>query len=103
MHITFSPVRRNERPEITRKGDTITIDGVAFDFSPLPDGATLPQEAIGSDWFAGPVERSGGELRVTLVLSHGPNAPQETRFPAPITMTGDGPVPMPPYEVETDR
>jgi hypothetical protein len=101
MQITFSPTRRDTPMALSRSGDTLTINGEVFDFSPLPEGATLPPEAIASDWFAGPVERVDGALRLTLVLPHGANAPEETRFPAPVAMTGDGPVPMPPYEMET--
>jgi len=101
MQITFSPQRRDTPLALSRSGDTLTINGEAFDFSPLPEGATLPQEAITGDWFAGPVERIDGELHLTLALPHGANAPHETLFPAPITLTGDGPVALPPYEVET--
>lgn len=100
MKITLSPQRRTDTLTVSRSGDTLTINGETFDFSPLPEGATLPQEAIGSDWFAGPVERVGGVLHVALVLPHGANAPEQTRFPAPITLTGDGPVALPPYETE---
>ncbi|MGX0876212.1 hypothetical protein ACSSV4_000887 [Roseovarius sp. MBR-154] len=100
MQITLSPSRRDTALELSRNGDTLTINGETFDFSPLPDGASLPTEAIGSDWFAGPVERVGGVLRLTLILPHGANAPEATRFPAPITLTGDGPVSLPPYEIE---
>lgn len=100
MQIKLLPMRCDDRLELGRNGDTLAINGEVFDFSPLPEGATLPVEAIESDWFAGPVERTGGELRLTLILSHGANAPQETLFPAPLTLTGDGPVSLPPYEVE---
>jgi hypothetical protein len=100
MHITFSPSRRDTPLDLSRNGDTLTINGETFDFAPLPDGATLPADAIPSGWFAGPVERVGGVLHVTLILPHGANAPQETRFPAPITITGDGPVSLPPYDAE---
>jgi len=100
MQITFSPSRRDRPLHLTRSGDTLTINGETFDFSPLPEGATLPTNAIASDWFVGPVARTGGELHLTLVLPHGANAPQETLFPAPLTLTGDGPVPLPPYDTE---
>ena len=101
MQITLSPTRRDTPLSLSRNGDTLTLNGEVFDFSPLPEGATLPPEAIASDWFAGPVERVGGALRLTLVLPHGANAPQETLFPAPLTLTGNGPVALPPYELET--
>jgi hypothetical protein len=95
MKISFSPVRRDEQLELHRAGDVLTINGEAFDFGPLPEGATLPAEAIDSDWFAGPVERIDGELHLTLVLPHGPQAPEATRFPAPLDLGGDGPVDVP--------
>lgn len=101
MHITLTPARRAAPITVTRTGDTLTIDGVGFDFSALADGAILPADAIASDWFAGPVERISGELHLTLVVPHGPDAPQETRFPASLTLTGDGPVTLPPYNQET--
>jgi hypothetical protein len=90
------------RPTVTRSGDTLTIDGESFDFSGVPDGATLPAEAIASDWFPGPVERIVGVLHLTLRLSHGANAPESTRFPAPITLTQDGPVELPIYDEVTE-
>jgi len=101
MQITLSPARRDTPLTLDRTGDALTINGEVFDFTPLPDGATLPREAIASDWFAGPVERVDGTLRLSLVLPHGANAPQETLYPAPLTLTGNGPVILPPYEVET--
>lgn len=101
MQITLSPVRRDAPLTLSRVGDTLTINGDVFDFTPLPDGATLPPEAIDSDWFVGPVERVDGVLHLTLTLPHGVNAPQETLFPAPLTLTGNGPVTLPPYELET--
>jgi hypothetical protein len=101
MQITFYPMRRDTPLTLSRNGDTLTINGETFDFSPLPDGATLPVEAIGSDWFAGnAVERIDGEIHLTLRLPHGDNAPQQTLFPGPITLTGDGPVPLPPYNAK---
>lgn len=95
MLITFSPQRRDGALSLTKAGDIITINGEAFDLSVVPDGATLPQEAISSDWFTGPVERSGGELHVTLILPHGPNPSHAVAFPQPITVNEDGPIELP--------
>jgi hypothetical protein len=100
MILNFKPKKRPAPLVLSRSGDTITVNGETFDFSPLPDGATLPREAIGSDWFVGPVERIDGVLHVTLMLPFAPGAPEETRFPAPITLTGDGPVSLPPFSAE---
>lgn len=101
MQIKLSPVRAEESLSVSRQGDILTVNGEEFDFSPLPDGATLPLEAIDSDWFSGPVERIDGVLHVTLRLPHGANAPEATRFPEPITLTEDGPVSLPPHDGET--
>lgn len=95
MQINLSPIRSDEPLVVSKSGDVLTINGEVFDFSPLPDGASLPAEAIDSTHFAGPVERIDGELHLTLRLPHGPNASEALRFPEPIEMTGDGPVPIP--------
>lgn len=100
MHITFSPVRRDGRPTISRKGDALIIDGETFDFSGVPDGATLPAEAVASEWVTGAVSRIGGVLQVELMLSHGAAAPPETLDPAPVRVIRNGAVVMPPYEQE---
>jgi hypothetical protein len=100
MHITLSPTRRDGRPTFERQGDTLLINGEAFDFSGIPEGATLPAEAVASDWIAGPVSREGGVLHFTLLLSHGANAPEAARFPQPVTVTSDGPITLPAYEIE---
>lgn len=98
MHITLSPSRRDDRLALSKTGDTLTINGEAFDLSAIPNGATLPREAVACEWFASDIERIGGVLRLTLILPHGANAPHETRFPEPIDAT-DGPIALPAYEV----
>ena len=103
MHISLSPLRSDETLAISRAGDTVTVNGEPFDFTALPDGATLPREAINSDWFAGPVERIDGLLHIKLALPHGANAPDETRFPAPITLTQNGPVQLPPHDAAEEE
>lgn len=95
MRIKLSPVRRDETIAVSLTGDVLTINGQPFDFTQLPEGATLPAEAIDSEHFAGPVERIDGELHLTLRLPHGPNPSQAVAFPQPITVTADGPVELP--------
>lgn len=99
MHVTLSPVRMDETLAAARAGDVLILNGVEFDFSPLPEGATLPAEAIDSDWIVGPVERIDGELHLTLRLPHGPNPSQAVAFPDPIHATEDGPISLPTDEV----
>lgn len=101
MNITLSPQFCPTPLVVERLGDTLMLNGVAFDFGPLPEGAELPAEAIGSDWFTGTVQRIGGALHLTLILPHGANAPEATRFPVPLVLTDDGPVVLPAFDEQT--
>jgi hypothetical protein len=52
-------------------------------------------------WITGDVSRVSGEICLSLLLPHGANAPEETRFPAAYSIPliiADGPVPLPPYD-----
>ncbi|WP_238349241.1 hypothetical protein [Pseudomonas putida] len=89
----------DEKLETSLSGEALTLNGEVFDFAPLEDGATLPQEAIISKWIAGPVERVGGELRLTIILPHGPTAPETTRYPQPLIVRGDGAISLPIYDI----
>lgn len=97
MHLTFAPIRHDQPLHLERHGDTLVLNGESLDFSPLPEGAFLPPEAIDNPWFAGPVRREAGVLQITLLLPHGADAPQETLFPAPLLLQADGPVALPPF------
>lgn len=99
MQINWSPVRRDEALTVTKQGDALTTNGEVFDFTTLLNGETLPRDAIVCDWLASDVERVDGEIILTLILPHGANAPEETRFPQPVVMAGDGPVPVPPHSI----
>lgn len=99
MHITFSPFAPlpGQFAPLTASltGDVLTLNGIDFDFTQLPEGGTLPGEAIASDWIIGPVSRINGELHLTLRLPHGPNPSRAVAFPEPIHVTADGPIPLP--------
>jgi len=109
MHINFSPTSEFIKIAASRSGDVLTIqeyatDGnplaeYALDFAPLLDGDTLPRDAVDCKWLASDVTRIDGALHLTLILPHGSNAPHEARFPEPITVTEDGPIALPAYEV----
>jgi len=103
MHLTFAPVRSDTAFSVERQGDALVIDGEVFDFSSLGEGDLLPSGAISGSYFVGDVRRVSGQIHATLRLPHGANAPDETRFPAPVIVTQNGPVSLPPFnEVETD-
>ncbi|RVK95630.1 hypothetical protein CN150_14635 [Sinorhizobium meliloti] len=95
MIIDLSPQRRDDVLEVTKAGDALTIDGVAFDFSALPDGATIPAGEVPCEWLVGPVERIAGELHLTLILPHGPSPSQAVAFPRPLIDPPDGVIGLP--------
>lgn len=94
MHIAFTPMRRDDRLSLSRRGDILTVNGEVFDFSAIPEGASLPRAAVACDWLASDVERRGGALYLTLILPHGAEAGAAALFPEPVT-AADGPVALP--------
>lgn len=95
MQIIYSPIRCDATLSLERLGDVLTLNGATLDLSGVTEGATLPEGAIISPWINGDVSRADGVLSVTVALSHGENAPEETRFPEPVTLSADGPVTLP--------
>ena len=57
MQITFSPMRADMPLVLHRAGDLLTINGDVFDFSVIPEGATLPRDAIECAYIASDVTR----------------------------------------------
>lgn len=94
MIITLSPVRSDASLALHRAGGVISIDGLAFDLSALPEGATLPRAAVGCPALAGDITRADGVLYLTLTLPHGPDAPEAALFPDPVE-AASGPVDLP--------
>ncbi len=95
MKISLAPQRRDDALSLAKAGDVLTINGDVFDFSTLPDGATIPAGTVPCDWIIGPVERVGGMLSLMLLLPHGPNPPQHVAFPEPIINPDDGEIALP--------
>ena len=95
MKIILSPQRRDDTLTVTKQGDTLTINGTAYDFSVVPDGATLPRDATDCKWLASDVERINGVLHLTLLLPHGADASEAARFPQPIINPADGVLELP--------
>ena len=103
MYIKLSPQRSDKRLTLEKQNQTLIINGESFDFSELPEGATLPRDAIVSDVITSDVERIDGEIHLTVLLPHGANAPEETRFPEPISATEDGIIALPPYDIVVEE
>ncbi|MDO8882906.1 hypothetical protein [Pseudotabrizicola sp.] len=100
MKLTLSPVRMDVPLTASVVGDVLTLNGEDFDFSPLPEGAVLPRDAVDCEWLASDVTRHAGRLEMTLILPHGANAPSDTLFPTPLDVEADGVLELPLYEIE---
>lgn len=95
MILNYSPQRRDDTLIIVKQGDILTINGTAYDFSRLPNGATLPREAVDSEWIVSDVHRINGEIELTLLFPIRADASHEARFPQPINVTTNGQVVLP--------
>lgn len=95
MKITLIPQRRDGALSLSKAGDVLTINGEAIDFAGLPDGATVPNGAVLSNWIEGEVRRVAGELELTLILPIGPTPSLAVAFPAPILNPDDGVIVLP--------
>lgn len=95
MRISFTPQRRDDALTVSKLGDVLTINGEAFNFSSLPPGATIPAGEVPCPWIVGPVERVGSDLRLTLILPHGPSPAAAVANPTDLTNPPDGPVAIP--------
>lgn len=95
MIINLNAQRRDDTLSLNKQGETLTINGIPYAFSQLPEGATLPREAIGCEFIVSDVNRVNGEIELTILLPHGANASHEARFPEPIIKNDDGQVVLP--------
>lgn len=94
LTLNLSPVRSDEETTASLAGTVLNVNGTDYDLSELPDGATAQHPVLGK------VTRQGQSYECTIVLGHGPNAPYETRFPAPIVLENhNGPIELPLYDV----
>lgn len=103
MEITLTPQRRDDDLRLEKTGDILTVNGESFDFSEVPDGATLPRWAVACAWLASDVERINGRLHLTVLLPHRAGASDAVLFPDPIVMDGDGPIDLPTEEMPDEQ
>lgn len=102
MLIELSPIIMDATLTVTKSGDVLTINGIEYNFSPLPDGATLPAGEVPCAWVFGPIERVDGEIILTLLLPCDYGSPHERIFPESIIDPADGPVAFPGDENDMD-
>ena len=91
--ITLSPMRRDDVLTVSVAGDVLVLNGEALDLGTYTADPDAPH-----DWIVGQPVQDAGVWNVTLILPHGADAPEATRFPEPITVTADGPVQLPPHD-----
>jgi hypothetical protein len=102
MIINLSPQRRNDTLTVIKEGDKLTINGVDYDFSEMPNGSTLPlfdtetkTKNVDCEWICSDVSRIDNELVLTLILPHGANASESACFPQPLNNPPDGLLELP--------
>tara|TARA_R110000868_G_scaffold211336_1_gene461407 strand:- start:164 stop:448 length:285 start_codon:yes stop_codon:yes gene_type:complete len=93
MKINLLFQRRDDTLEVSKSGDTLTFNGVTYDFSVVPEGALLPRDAVDCPWLASDVERIDGVLHLSLIVPHGPA--DLIVDPAPLINPADGPLEFP--------
>ena len=104
MILTLTPIRGLPGQSETRlavAGDVLTVDGTAYDLSPIPEGGE--GWPAGDTPIAGPILREGGQLRATVVVRLDDSA-QADQPDSPWTITAkDGPVAIPARRIEEPR
>lgn len=88
-------MRRDDTLTLSKSGDTITINSDSFDFSTLPDGATIDALNIPCEFIVDKVERVSNTINITIILPHGSNPNSNVAFPTSIDVTVDGPITLP--------
>lgn len=95
MRISFDPIRYQARLEVEKAGDVLTINGEAFDFSVIPEGALLPSSAVACEFVRGSITRTNGVLSLTLLLPYDVTALNHKFDPEPLDNPPDGPLVLP--------
>lgn len=90
MIIKFSPQYGAQKVAVVKMGDILTINNIVYDFSPLPEGALLPPEAISTDVIVGDVTRLNGDVIITITIPYIPDDPESVRFPSDLIKPKDG-------------
>lgn len=95
MNITLTPQVRPDSLTLSKSGDTLTINGDAFDFSFIEEGDVLPQEAVECPLLASDVTRTDGVLVLTLLLPIKNTSRDAAKFPTSILNAPDGDIEVP--------
>lgn len=90
MKIKFNPQRRDDELLLRVEGEIVTVNYISYDLSVIPEGATLPADAIYGEMLSGDISRINGELEIVVTLPHKADAPTAITFPQDAVITEDG-------------
>lgn len=93
--INLSPQVNSAVFNLSKNGDVLTLNEEVYDFTALVEGATLPKEAINSDWIISDVSRNNGNIELSLLFPISSTASEAARFPVPLEVSVDGVVTLP--------
>ena len=91
LTILFAPVRRDDSLVLERQGARLIANGKSQDLAAL---AARDDDTPCEGWVQAARAVPGG-LEAVVLLPHGPDAPEAVRFPEPVTVETDGPIPLP--------
>jgi hypothetical protein len=97
MIINYSPQLRPDTLTLSKNGNILTINGEDIDFGPLESGTKLPSRVCleYSPFLLGVQRNDDGELELTILLPHTPNATQAALFPQPVVNPSNGQIQTP--------
>ncbi|WP_053156590.1 hypothetical protein [Pseudomonas protegens] len=79
-------------------GQVLTVNGKEFDLGKIPKGMRIPYDAVDSSLFCEHLESTVDGYSISMRLYIPWDASDKLCFPADITMTGPGRVPLPEEE-----
>lgn len=96
MRLTLTPqigLPGQAETVIRAAGEVLTVDGVPYDLSPIPEGGEGWPE--GEHPFVGPIRRIGGRIHATVRVILGPDAAPHQPDSLWTVAAEDGPIAIP--------
>lgn len=87
MNFIFNSQRRDDELLLSVSGDVVTVNGVDYDLSVIPEGGTLPGGATDCEFLFGDISRINGVLSVVVMLPHKTDPRPSIAFPLPASVS----------------
>ena len=94
MDIVLTPQNRPDTLSLSKRGESLVVNGDTFDFSDLKDGETIFQSDIGCPFIV-EARRADGKLTVVVIAPHGADPDFSAAYPDPIKDAKDGKINLP--------